>query len=106
MSEERRQDYSAILAVLDEQFKNLREANQREHETILRKIEIHNGFGVKLAELTEYCEEMRMARLRERVKGIEVYLKVGIALVVFSFGLFGWFIQHTLTILAKKLAGG
>ena len=106
MNEERRQDYSALLAVLDEQFKTLQESNQRDHEAIMHKIEIHNGFGAKLAEINEYCQEMRAAKLRERVKGLEVYITVGIGLVIFGFGLFGWFIQHTLSILTRKLAGG
>lgn len=106
MNEDDRRDYTALIAVLDERFNTLRDTNQREHETILRKIEVHNGFAVKLSEIVEYCDEIKSAKLRERVKALEVYLAVGIAIVLGGSALFGFFIQHTLGLLAKKLEGG
>jgi hypothetical protein len=96
----------ATIQFIDKRMTSMEERNTADHDEIKEKIEAHNGWAGKISELNEYCTEMKKANLRSRVVRLETYLGVGIALVVFGFGIIGWIIQHYLSIIARKIIGG
>ena len=109
-AEEHRTEENAALRAtmnfIDRRITEMEGRNKEAHDSIIRKIEIHNGFAPKLAELDEYCSEMKNSNIRQRVKGLEVYLTVGIAIITGCFVIIGFIINHLSGEIIKKLAGG
>ena len=109
-AEEHRTEENAALRAtmnfIDRRITEMEARNKEEHERIIRKVELHNGFAPKMAELDGYCQELRSAKIRDRVKGLEVYLTIGIAIITGCFVVFGFIINHLSEMIIKKLAGG
>ena len=96
----------ATMNFIDRRITEMEARNKEEHERIIRKVELHNGFAPKMAEHEEYITEMKSAKIRDRVKGLEVYLTIGIAIITGCFVVFGFIINHLSEMIIKKLAGG
>ncbi len=93
------------LDFFDKRFTESEKRNDEAHEKIITKIEIHNGFAGKLENVMLYCNELRNAKIRERITKLEVYLVIGISLVTCGFGVLGLVLKHYITLILSKLAG-
>lgn len=80
--------------------------NDSDHENIMRRLESHNNYQGRLATIEEICEELKAANLRQRVKGLEIYVITGITLIGVTFGIFGYFMHQMFQLLVKKVSGG
>lgn len=96
----------AMINFIDRRITEMEERFKEANNAIIHKIEIHNGFAPKLAELNTYCNELKESNIRDRVKGLEVYLTVGIAIITGCFVVFGFILNHLSGMIIKKLAGG
>jgi hypothetical protein len=96
----------ATMNFIDRRITEMEIRNKEDHELLLHKIELHNSFAPTLAEVKTYCEELKGAKIRDRVKGLEVYLTIGIAIITGCFIVFGFIVNHLSEMIIKKLAGG
>jgi hypothetical protein len=102
MSEERRQDYSALLAVLDEQFKTLRESNEQDHKEIKERLQSHNNYQGRLSMMEEFCSELKESNIRKRLAKMEVYVGIGAIITGTMFTALISILVHYLKLLVAK----
>ena len=97
--------FRATIDFIDKRITTSEIRNKDEHDAIIKKVEIHNGFAGKLENLTLYCNDLKNAKIRERITKLEVYLVIGVALATCGFGVLGLVLKHYITLILSKLAG-